>query len=359
MPAPIREAILAPEITRFRVDAEPVVNALQSLMMLTRIDKLSGLDNWVIEAASSLSEEAIHRNMLVLFGLHNALAPDQQWPSFPAYIRHLETIDPVQLRDKVIDAYLDIPCQKGNPKPGLEEILESEDGFLEFLRCRFDDELIMEEIEREAYQLLTQPEKMREVITTHFKTMWDEVLREEWDRSLPLINESVAAFQEVDLSRMTDAEAMHFVTGHSSEKWTHLFESVESMVFVPSTHMGPYLGVFHNADTAWIIFGARQPQGVEKVSSNLSRAELLVWLSALSDETRLHILALIQERGELCAQEIIDLLELSQSTCSRHLRQLTASGYLRERRIEAGKCYSLNPERLLETARTIEGLATT
>jgi DNA-binding IclR family transcriptional regulator len=66
---------------------------------------------------------------------------------------------------------------------------------------------------------------------------------------------------------------------------------------------------------------------------------------------------LIRERDELCAQEIIDLLQLSQSTCSRHLRQLTASGYLRERRTEAGKCYSLNPERLIDTARAIESYA--
>jgi DNA-binding IclR family transcriptional regulator len=66
---------------------------------------------------------------------------------------------------------------------------------------------------------------------------------------------------------------------------------------------------------------------------------------------------LIRERGELCAQEIIDLLELSQSTCSRHLRQLTASGYLRERRTESGKCYSLNPDRLVDTARAIESYA--
>jgi ArsR family transcriptional regulator len=77
-------------------------------------------------------------------------------------------------------------------------------------------------------------------------------------------------------------------------------------------------------------------------------------LAALSDDNRLRILGLIRERGELCAQEIIDLLGLTQSTCSRHLRQLTASGYLHERRQEIGKCYSLNLERFADTARAIE-----
>jgi len=192
------------------------------------------------------------------------------------------------------------------------------------------------------------------VIVSHLRMMWNEVLKDEWERVLPLVNESVEAFAQVDLAGMTDDEVMRFVTGQEHEKWTELIESVDSVVFVPSAHMGPYLGAFHSDDVAWINFGARQPQGVLHGITDLSRAELLVWLSALSDDTRLRILGLIRERGELCAQEIIDILALTQSTCSRHLRQLTASGYLQERRQEIGKCYNLNLERFADTARAIE-----
>jgi ArsR family transcriptional regulator len=88
----------------------------------------------------------------------------------------------------------------------------------------------------------------------------------------------------------------------------------------------------------------------------VSRAELLVWLSALADDTRLHILTLLKDRGELCAQDIISLLDTSQSTASRHLRQLSASGYIREHRTEAGKCYRINAERIEETTKALEGL---
>jgi hypothetical protein len=48
------------------------------------------------------------------------------------------------------------------------------------------------------------------------------------------------------------------------------------------------------------------------------------------------------------------MLELSQSAASRHLRQLTATGYLVERRSQVAKCYSLNPARVDDTLRALK-----
>jgi DNA-binding MarR family transcriptional regulator len=49
----------------------------------------------------------------------------------------------------------------------------------------------------------------------------------------------------------------------------------------------------------------------------------------------------------------MDQLELSQSAVSRHLKQLSATGYLNERRCEGAKCYKLNPERIEDTLSAI------
>jgi DNA-binding MarR family transcriptional regulator len=46
------------------------------------------------------------------------------------------------------------------------------------------------------------------------------------------------------------------------------------------------------------------------------------------------------------SQEIMRELELSQSATSRHLKQLSATGYLNERRCEGAKCYELNKEKV-------------
>ena len=359
MPAPLKEAILKAEETRFRFSVDPVAASLHSLMLLAQREDLSGLHPWVEQVYGELDEETRMQNLVVIWGLHYALPPDRSWGSFPAYLDHLATVEARSIRDKLIHAYLKLPSGASDEQPTLEQILESEDGFIDFLRDRFDEEAIIEEVERKAYALLKQPNQMQQVIVDHLRKMWDMYLKAEWERTSPLLHESVVAFEQVDLSEMTEEEVLRFVTGQASDKWAewHLKE-ISTLIFVPSAHAGPYIGKLHGADIAWIIFGARQPHGVQPGISDLSRTELLVWLSALSDDTRLRILGLIRERGELCAQEIIDLLQLSQSTCSRHLRQLTASGFLTERRLDVGKCYNLNPERFEDTAQAISGYVT-
>lgn len=52
---------------------------------------------------------------------------------------------------------------------------------------------------------------------------------------------------------------------------------------------------------------------------------------ALSDETRLRILALLAS-GELCVCDLLVILELPQSTVSRHLAYLRNSGLVKDRR---------------------------
>jgi ArsR family transcriptional regulator, arsenate/arsenite/antimonite-responsive transcriptional repressor len=51
----------------------------------------------------------------------------------------------------------------------------------------------------------------------------------------------------------------------------------------------------------------------------------------LSDETRLRILALLGE-GELCVCDLMAILELPQSTVSRHLATLRNAGLVEDRR---------------------------
>lgn len=52
---------------------------------------------------------------------------------------------------------------------------------------------------------------------------------------------------------------------------------------------------------------------------------------ALADETRLRIIALLTE-GELCVCDIVAVLELPQSTVSRHLSYLKNAGWVIDRR---------------------------
>ena len=60
--------------------------------------------------------------------------------------------------------------------------------------------------------------------------------------------------------------------------------------------------------------------------------ELTSMFKALADDTRLSILFLIVEHGELCVCDIEHSLGISQSKASRHLRYLFNNGFLRDRR---------------------------
>ena len=60
--------------------------------------------------------------------------------------------------------------------------------------------------------------------------------------------------------------------------------------------------------------------------------DLAKLLKALGDETRLQILALLVRVSELCVCDFEELLGITQSKSSRHLRYLLNAGVLEDRR---------------------------
>ncbi len=231
--------------------------------------------------------------------------------------------------------------------------LESVDAYLDFLRERFGPDRLNEELETRAYSYVVDPPAMQELIVSHLREMWSRFLAPEWERVRSMLQDSVTAFQQLDLGNMSRLEAARLVTGQAlrEEKWARMLERVERVIFVPTVHAGPYLGKLHHDETltVWLLFGARLPEGVSFHAPDLSRAEIIVRLNTLADDNRLRILKLISERGELRSQEIMEQLELSQSAASRHLKQLSATGYLAERRHSGAKCYALEPQRIQST----------
>jgi len=369
MPAPEPGFIVAPTAPPISVALEPAHNSLNSLLLLVKADKLSGLDTWVTRTAAALTPEQRHINHLILVGVHFAIVPDRSFSSFPAYVDHLAALDPAILRNRVFNAYAQI-TPKGEeccppPDPTSEQVsidiaplLEDVDVFLEFLKERFPVEHMDLEIESEAHRYLNDPPAMQALIVSHFQNMWDEFLSPEWDRVVPMLQASVDAFQQIGLGDLSRFEAAQQVLGRDFSKeeekyWQAALAQTERLIFAPSTHLGPYVGKFRSGDTLWVLFGARVPEGAQIHAPDLSRAEILVRLNALADDTRLRILKLISEGGELRSQEIMTRLELSQSAVSRHLTQLSATGYLNERRCEGAKCYALNPRRVKDTLRAI------
>jgi DNA-binding transcriptional ArsR family regulator len=334
------------------VALEPVPNILYSFYILTPEEELSGIGEWVARTAAALPPERLHINRLVFNGMYFALQPEQRWLNFPDYLDDLAALPAETLPERLIKNYL-AHTQVAGPAPTMTEVLASADAYLAFLRERFPPEAIDVAIETETYHLVLEPRRMQGLIVSHLREMW-RIFAPEWERVKPMLQESVHAFQQLDLGRMNVLEAARLITGRDlSGKWEKLIAESEQVIFVPSAHIGPYLFKFLNSKMLWILFGARLPAGARSGSA-LNRSELLVRLGALNDDIRLQILWLLSQNEELCAQDIMNRLDLSQSAASRHLRQLSATGYLTERRRSGEKCYAVNHDRIQETFGALE-----
>jgi DNA-binding transcriptional ArsR family regulator len=91
--------------------------------------------------------------------------------------------------------------------------------------------------------------------------------------------------------------------------------------------------------TLVVAFNHRTTPALER--DGKTTVEVFPPLKALADETRLHILSLLQER-EMYAQEIVGAIGLSQSTISRHLQLLERTEVVVARQTSGMKYYSIN-----------------
>lgn len=357
-----QDFILAPATVSVSFRMDPVLAGLDVLLLLHSDIHLSGVSAWVDEIRAAMSPERRRINTLVIEGAYKALLPDREWSSFPAYLDGLAARDPEALRDTAI-AWLcdaDMLAAKGLTPPDRDTFLNDAEAFIAFQeqvhekeRAEYPD-MEMDAFDRQFFadmhQLYRDPLALRAFVVDHLRVMWDEVLAADWAHNAPMLREATEAFSQMSYRGLTALEAIRAVTGRDLSQWESELAHAERLVFVPSAHIGPYVRLFKSdSATAYLTFGARLPEGARVTSPALSRSELLVRLSALADDTRLQILELLTHHDEMCAQDIMVKLDLSQSSASRHLRQLTATGYLLERRREVAKCYSLNPARVEDT----------
>ena len=76
-------------------------------------------------------------------------------------------------------------------------------------------------------------------------------------------------------------------------------------------------------------------------------ADIVKMLKALSDENRFKVFNMLL-KGETCACELLDKLDIAQPTLSRHMRILVDSGLVSARKDAQWMRYSINKESLNE-----------
>ncbi len=340
---------------------EPAMNAFGSMLLVSSHEENPGIHEWVTKTRAAMTAEELFRHKLVVIGLHYAVLPHVAGQTFEAYLSGLETTPPSVFRQRLLDAYSKICMshegQQATPGPvNWDEILSSAASYVEFLRQRFGDEVIDEEIENRAYEYVIDPAALKQLITGHIRWFWKNHLQAEWARVRPMLEESARAFNQVDVTNMTRMELIQFVTGKEiteSKKWGNDLTEAKHLIFIPNAHIGPYMRAHKVGENFYVYFGAHLPEGSDVRIPELDRAEIVARLSALADDTRLNILQMIAEKGQMRSQEIMEAINLSQPSISRYLTQLTATGYLQERRESGSKVYVLNQDRIEKTLKAV------
>ena len=94
--------ILAPPTVQVRIELEPVLNVLDSFVMLNLVEEYTGLGGWVTRTFSALTPEERQQNKLLLGWFEKALLPQLHMPSFPAYLDHLSKEEPATLIERTL-----------------------------------------------------------------------------------------------------------------------------------------------------------------------------------------------------------------------------------------------------------------
>jgi DNA-binding transcriptional ArsR family regulator len=341
------DVVLAPRTITVRVTVDPARTLISSLGLLNMTDRRSGLGDWIIQTAAAMSP-ALLRNNDIAGHLFDLIDFADEPMEFPALIERVGQQD----MQKALDTLLKHIAEKHDLAPST--ILSSKESYVALISSFYEQkgEECDAAVIADAYEYMIDPPAAQRFLVDHLRTMWSKYLEAEWNRVRPVLFEAAAMFDQLDLSDLTPLEAIQAVTGRDMTSFWKDEDETEELIFVPSTHTGPYMSQW-GADEkkrTFIIYGARVPEGVENSSTELNLRDLLVQFTALADDTRLHILSLLTHHTELSSQDFQQMLDLSQSAASRHLRQLVATGYLNERRRDLNKVFSLNHRRVQETA---------
>lgn len=362
--------IRAPQPTTYAIDAAPTINVLNSMCGIAALPHNPGIDDFLARTAASFTTEQhrLYTASLGMFSLNALLRlVDPLPPTVPAYIDHLETTDAVWLRDRILQTLNIVNALKIHtddeqiPAPDTARILTDKAYYLAYLSqfAMFDD--FDPAIFDLTHHLLTHPADLKRQIIDMLRWLWDDHFAAEWERVKPTVQASVTALQRIPTADLAPFDAIHAVTGRNlygilRAEAVNAFSHIR---FIPSTHNGPYITSLALDDTLIIVFGARLPQQ-SNTGTSLDHAELLNQLKAIGDETRLDILIMLHQHGEMGTAQIMDRFDLNKSAASRHLRNLRAAELIDERRDEdgKGKFYTLNAagvNTLLDTLRALLG----
>jgi DNA-binding transcriptional ArsR family regulator len=334
------------------------LDLITSLRLLQAVDAFEGLSEWVYQTAATLPDD--FRSELNLLGypikwcfrrqdsLIWRLPPNHpahvDWAAFRAY---LEATEAREFRRVFL---LNLAQEAGEPRPpadpsdlDVSQMMatvrqqEYEKWGRTFVDLADDEPLVA---------LALVPQGLKDRLIGLLARFWERYYAQDFEAHRAAMARSVALHQRQTYPR-SFSDLFRQVTGRGLPAMTRDFvqehlDQIERVIFSPCAHLGLYFQITLSHPTLVVAFNYRTTPTLE--TDGKAAVELFPPLKAMADETRLHILSLLQER-EMYAQEIVEAIGLSQSTVSRHLQLLERTEVVSTRQARGMKFYSVNRAR--------------
>ena len=340
-----------------------------TLSIVATAPTYEGFDQWAYVTYAGLPDD-LRKDIQALFDpvgvpliFRQLTAEEPDIRDFTSFIGWLSVLDDGAIRETIALVFRGLArkaAAKGEKKQIIVPSVDDEKGVCDFLKttgCEWTelsrkDKPYFDQLVR----LLTNPEQLKSRLVFTVTRFWEKVYQKEYDETRGLISRSIAYHRQARYPEIL-SEIYLAVTGKalsSTAERAYAASGLETLVFVPSCHTGPYVRFVPLDDEGkalLLVFNARSQSSGEGHPLATIQA-IFPPLKALADETRLEILGILAD-GELYAQQIVDRLEISQPAVSRHLRLMVAGGILTERKETGMKFYGIRTETLTELAKRI------
>lgn len=333
------------------------------LSLLSRADRVEGLDPWLPGARRSLPP-GLRADLDLLHGFSGPLLYYVEEP-----VMRFEPLRPERRGAGIDDllGFLDgVPATefRAMAAHALERVHRDQGRAVPFLggepagwRLALQRGITTARLE-DAQALVEDAPALKARTMGLYRGVWEALYQEEYAARLPILAEAARSAEPV-LERGF-VPAFEELTGNRPPPaLLGRLDEVRCASFCPSPHLGDFVSYILYPPDLVVFFGAPEllaRRGARAREDRRGGAEasplravgddaLLEALRAVADPTRLRILDLLGD-GELYAQEIVGRLGLAQSAVSRHLAQLERAGLVVVEARRGSKYYRVAGERL-------------
>ena len=237
----------------------------------------------------------------------------------PAFIAHIEAIDPLELRLHMMGYYVREHCRVTSP----EIIFQAAQGDIEaqrnLLKTSFPDDV---EWQRTLRWLLSLEQvATKNLLLEIFRGWYDEVFRHKEEYIMPILERDVETKRALRLTHSAE-QLIEMATG-----WEYVPEpGIRRVVLVPSYITRPWNSDAEMNDTVIFCY----PVAEESISADkdVPPARLVKLAKALADERRLRILKKLAS-GSYTLQEMAEDLGVAKTTLHHHIITLRSAGLVR------------------------------